>query len=579
LTHTSNLGLIGLNYDRLGHMDNSNPKVYLGLGKVLFNSSVCSIEPNAAGPDVEIFLTERITRVKADGSWPEQALLRSGLIDADKELVISDNRDVKTPHEREEELDKVIPFFNYLKKKNLDQFSSVLNPKIKFVSHHLAHANVAKFMCPFDNAAILVIDGAGSEGHVVEENKGNEKEHEESSVYFLDKGELNLVEKTWQSFSMAKNTNDRWYSEGIGTCYELIAEFIFNSKRAAGKVMGLAAFGKASEFESPLELLNSLNWEKAFKGNSKSDWESSPNMKIYEDLAASVQLLFERYLEDKAKRIKELLPKIENLIIIGGCALNCVSNEKLLQKQIFKNIYVPPNPGDEGIGLGCALASYYEENTWTAFEYKNQHGYFGPMTSVPTNIKVEKEFKNYKLKKSENIIKDTADLLEAGETIAWFQGRSESGPRALGNRSILSRVDRPGLKKYLNSEVKFRESFRPYGCSVVEEKAKEYFEIIPNYPNPFMSFAVPVKNEFKEKFLEVCHVDGTSRIQTVTVGQNQLFYNLIDEVGRRTGLFAVLNTSLNIMGEPILESVEDAKNFFDKSNLKYLVIGAYVVEK
>jgi len=560
-------------------MDNSNSKVYLGLGKVLFNSSVCSIEANATGPDVEIFLTERISRIKADGAWPEQALISSGLTETKRELLISDNRDVKTPSEREEELDKVIPFLNYLKKKKLDQFSSVLNPEIKFISHHLAHAQVAKFMSPFEKAAILVIDGAGSEGHVVEENKGTQKEHEESSLYLLDKGEITLTEKTWQKFSKAKNINDRWYSEGIGTCYELIAEYIFNSKRAAGKVMGLAAFGKPMEFSTPLELLDSLDWSKAFLGKSKEDWEVSPHMKIYEDLAASVQLLFERYLERKAVRIKEQLPEVENLIIIGGCALNCVSNEKLLQKQIFKNIYVPPNPGDEGIGLGCALVNYYKENPWVPFDFKNQHGYFGPKSSIPLEASIKKEFKDYKLRKSENIAKDSAELLEGGEVIAWFQGRSESGPRALGNRSILSRVDRPDLKKYLNTEVKFRESFRPYGCSVIEEKVDEYFETIPNYPNPFMSFAVPIKDTYREKFKEVCHIDGTSRIQTVSIGQNKLYHELINEVGKKTGLFAVLNTSLNIMGEPILESVVDAKKFFEKTNLKHLIIGEYLVEK
>lgn len=560
-------------------MDNSNPKVFLGLGKVLFNSSVCSIKVNADGPDVEICLTERITRIKADGSWPEQALIKSGFIESKCNLVISDNRDVTTPTQREHELDKVIPFLSYLKKKNLDRFSSVLNPEVKFISHHLAHANVAKFMCPFDETAILVIDGAGSEGHVVQESLGNEKEHEETSLYSLIGGELKLVEKTWQSFSPAKNATNRWYSEGLGTCYELIAEYIFNSKRAAGKVMGLAAFGKATEYESPLELLESLDWSKAYTGKTKSDWESSPHMRTYEDLAASVQLLFEKVIDKKARHIKEVLPKMENLIIIGGCALNCVSNEKLLRKNIFKNIYVPPNPGDEGIALGCALSNYYQENSWNPFKFKNQHGYFGPKSSIPIDEEIWKEFKEFEINKSEDIVKDTAELIEKGETIAWFQGRSESGPRALGNRSILSRVDKPGLKEYLNREVKFREAFRPYGCSVLEERVNDYFETIPNYPNPFMSFAVPVKETEKENFKEVCHVDGTSRIQTVSPGQNKSYYQLIKEVGKRTGLFAVLNTSLNIMGEPILESVEDARKFFEKTNLRYLVIGDYVVEK
>ena len=579
MTLVSKLGLIGRNYDKSEAMDNSKSKLFVGLAKVLFNSNLCSLRPADRGPELEVLLTERLTRKKADGSWPELVINYSGLKENTDEKVISDNRDVKTPSEREKELDQVIPFLNYLKKNGFEQFSSVLNPEIQFVSHHMAHANVAKFMSPYEECAILVLDGAGSKGSDIGETGDHADEHEESSLYHLSGGELKLVEKTWQSFTQAKNNPEKWYSEGLGSCYEMIAEYNFDSKRAAGKVMGLAAFGEAKSYQSITALLESLDWTKSYKGKSKKEWEESAHMQVYKDLAASVQLIFESSLTQRAEQIKSLLPKVKNLIIIGGCALNCVSNEKLLQKGIFESIFAPPNPGDEGIGLGCALNEFYKENSWNIFPFDKQHGYFGPRSSIPTKEKVTKVFKDYVVKETTDLCEEAAALLETGETIAWFQGRSESGPRALGNRSILSRVDKKGLKDYLNKEIKFREEFRPYGCSVLQEYAYTYFDSIENYPNPFMSFAIPIREEFKEQFKEVCHIDGTSRIQTVRPGQNQGYYDLIKKVGERTGLYAVLNTSLNIMGEPILETVEDAENFLRNSAIRYLVIGDYIVDK
>jgi carbamoyltransferase len=163
--------------------------------------------------------------------------------------------------------------------------------------------------------------------------------------------------------------------------------------------------------------------------------------------------------------------------------------------------------------------------------------------------------------------------------VAWFQGRSESGPRALGNRSILARPDVTGLKDKLNKSIKFRESFRPYGCSVIQEKAHLYFDIDQNFNNPYMSFAIKVREEHKELLKEVSHIDGTSRMQTVKIGQNEKFYRLLERFGEKSGLPCLLNTSLNVMDEPIVETIQDVRRFMENTPTDYLVINDFLIKR
>ena len=566
----------------------TDKKYYLGLGKTTFNSSVCVLHND--GQSLELWSSERHSRKKADGSWPEHALKMwkeyYGKHESGK-LEIAENRDVKTPLFREKQLNRAIPFFEHVKAVELEQYSSGLNTDIKFLPHHYCHAMIAKFMSPFERTAILVIDGAGSHGEDIPENHPERKfvnntnlqKNEEYSIYLLEHGKLTTIKKHWQQFFQSKKFPKHWYSDGLGTCYEKVAEYIFNSKRAAGKVMALAGLGTPGEYNNSMELLESLDWNNSFSGKSKKEWEESPHLKHYQDIAASIQKLFEEKLILLGSDITKLIPNITNLIITGGCALNCVSNMRLLKKNIFKNIYVPPNPGDECIGIGAALALYYCDHPWRLTPHENQHGYFGASSSVPSDLQIKTTFDGYRITKHDNIAEDSAELIAQGKILAWFQGRSEAGPRALGNRSILARVDKHDLKNYLNQHVKYREDFRPYGCSVNMEKCREYFDIPKNFQNPYMSFAVDTRDNFRKTFKEVTHIDGTSRIQVVSVGQNKLFHALIEKVGEKTGLYAVLNTSLNIMGEPIVENILDARNFLDHCNVDNLVIGNYIVAK
>lgn len=559
----------------------------LGLGKTLFNSSVCYL---ADDRDAEIILTERISRNKSSGAWPAQALEYLTTHYQTDDIPIIENRDVEDPLLVEQSLNSTFPFFESLSQKRLLRFSRVQNKSIQFISHHYAHACAATFMSPFTKALILVIDGAGSKAHLFDKNNpersladavnSSDQMAEERTVYSLDKGRLVCLQKEWQHFKKSSRHPSHYFSEGLGTFYEKISEYIFNSKTSAGKVMGLASFSEPKPISSSLDYLELLDWSKKFNGTSKPEWEASAFMQSYKDCATDVQNYFEQNLLSYAESLKKKFPEYENLILAGGCALNCTTNMKLFKKAIFSNIYIPPFPGDESIGIGAAYSAFLQHiQNWQPFPYETQHGYFGPKKSFPTESSILNEFQNFKISKPESIVAYTSRMLAENKIVAWFQGRSESGPRALGNRSILANPLSTGLKDKLNAKIKFRESFRPYGCSVPFEKSHIYFNVPEGFNNPYMSFAVQVNSDFTSILNEVMHVDGTSRMQTVRKSQNSRFYDLLQHFGEKTGLHCLLNTSLNIMGEPIVETVADAKKFLLNVPVDGLAIGNFYIEK
>lgn len=536
---------------------------FLGLGKTKFNSSVCLID-EACG-SVELLLTERLNRKKNSGLWPEVSLkLLSPKLKKDK-LKVAENRDVHKPRVIEDTQNKLFPFYEYLKKQDLDFFATHFNDEIEFVTHHLCHAYAALALSPFEKSVILVMDGAGSEV--------SPGEYEECTVYLQDGVRLTPVFK--QTVNFKNDLGNR-----IGASYEKAAEFIFNSPNASGKVMGLASFGKALKYEEHVLFQESLPLEKAFKSKSKKEWEELDHS-LFKNIAASVQNKLEEDYEKIICKILSLYPQYENLILTGGCALNCTNNAKILYSNRFKKIFVPPFPGDECIGFGLAHYLKFQKNpdSWKPVLFQNQSAYLGSISSIPEKSLIEEVFsaEKFEIQEQENIFHVTSGLLKDGHIIAWFQGRSESGPRALGNRSILARPDVMGLKDHLNESVKFRESFRPYGCSVLHSRAHEYFKVEEGFDNPYMSYAIEVLPDFKETLKEVSHVDGTSRMQTVRVGQNEKFYKLIESFGDLTGLYCLLNTSLNVMDEPILETVHDAKRFMESSPIEYMVIDNFLI--
>jgi carbamoyltransferase len=345
--------------------------------------------------------------------------------------------------------------------------------------------------------------------------------------------------------------------------------------------MGLAAFGTPKRIDNRLEFLKSLDWTRAFPGGHKSAWEASPHLPLYRNVAASTQLHFEESLFQLLEKLRKFFPEFPHLILTGGCALNSVANGKILNSSLFRSVYIPPFPSDECISLGVAesLRLLNDDSEWRPTLWSRQHANFGPLTSVPQPPDILRVFPKAKKMTRVALSKFIARQLNQGQVVAWFEGRSESGPRALGFRSILASPISPRMRSYLNTSIKGRESFRPYGCSVPRSLAHLYFEVPPGFRGPFMSFAVPVRRRYRRKLRAVTHVDGTSRIQTVTRSHHPYFYSLLLEFGRVSTIPVLLNTSLNVMGEPLVETIEDAAHFLRTVKVDWLVICGYIVQR
>ena len=562
---------------------------YYGLGKTLYNSSACLISKTKEILNIEIALTERLTRKKGSGAWPEKSIASLSTNDSDTTFAVAENRDVSHPWKHEDALDLSFPFFEHIKRLEMSHFVHKLNPSLDFISHHYAHAMAAVAVSPFNQCLIVVMDGAGSAFSDVllpstYYNLGSETgpgAHEELSVFTFDEGAINCVAKRWRRFQKSQSVSKKTFSEGAGIFYESAAEYVFNSNRSAGKVMGLAPFGESTKIDSRVDFLDKLDWSKAFSEKGKTAWETSGNFKFYADISASVQLSFEEEYLQTLEKIRTLFPGYDKIIITGGCALNCTANAKLLKMNLFSEIYIPPFPGDECIALGCASYLYHEKfsNKWKPIAHEHQTSSYGPMKSSPEEEKILTVFKDFRIQKLNHSPLVIAQDLSAGKIIGWFQGRSETGPRSLGHRSILADPRPKGLKKKINNTIKFREDFRPYGCSCLHELAHELFDVPVGFNNPFMSFAVHTRPAYQDQLHEVTHVDGTSRMQTVRRSQNEPFYDLIQAFGKLTGLPCLLNTSLNVMGEPIVESIEDALHFFINTPVDSMVIGDFYVQR
>lgn len=568
-------------------------KLYLGLGKTIFNTSVTLIRPLADGnPDIEIILSERILRTKYAGNWPNKAIEHFLPELTGNEVSIGESRDVSPIKEYEDALDRSLPFYVMLKKKGLGAFTKKENSAIRTFGHHRAHALGAMSLSPFDDALIVVIDGAGSSNKELQElgddtnaipSLVTPEGYEYASTYDLSNGELTCLTKDFLYFTKSNVHQGHSFCNGIGLFYEKISEFIFNSKHEAGKVMGLAPFGKRMPIlENYQNFLEALDWNMQFKGKTREEWEKVPYMSLYRDLAATAQAEYEDFLTAYLRDLKRRFPNKKNVILAGGCALNCTANWKAVERNIFENIHVVPNPGDESISLGCAFGMWLEDHkgSWKPYAREKQNSFWGGKNSMPRMSKVADAFSKHQVQIEPDIARRVAQELFDNKIIAWFHGRSECGPRALGHRSILARPDYPDLKNYLNRRIKFRESFRPYGCSVTWEAASEYFKIPEGFENPFMSFAVPINYKHRNLLEHVTHIDGTSRMQTLHKEQEPLFYRLIAEYGKLSGHPILLNTSLNIMGEPVLETLDDCVRFFEMSPVDAIVIGpAYITRK
>ncbi|MCU1343645.1 MAG: novN [Candidatus Acidoferrum typicum] len=434
--------------------------------------------------------------------------------------------------------------------------------KMRFVDHHLAHAISAYSYSGLDNAAVVVMDGRGA--------------WEASSIWYGHGGRLDhVLTIPWPN--------------SLGLFYAQFTQYLgFVPNSDEWKVMGLAPYG------TPGVNLNefiSLNHE-SYRVNSqllldRSNGTSAiakrlgperrPESEIdesFKNVAFAVQDACEVAMLALVKLATQKT-NCRNVCLAGGVALNSKANGKIQASGMVDNIFVQPAASDDGVALGAVLAPYLDNGGRLPMR-PLRHAYLGPEFS---DAEIEKALRTYKLRavKLENVATTTADLLASGKIIGWFQGRMEFGPRALGGRSILADPRDPEMNAKVNNAVKFREWWRPFAPSMLKEVAGEYLEHACD--SPFMILTNPVRPEKRDIIPSVTHVDGSARPQTVEKDINPLYWNLINEFGKRTGVPVVMNTSFNLRGEAIVNTPTDAVRTFFSSGMDALVIGSYLVEK
>jgi len=434
-----------------------------------------------------------------------------------------------------------------------------------WVDHHVAHAASAFFVSPFDRSAILSIDGIG-----------------ETTTTWLGVGEGNTMEVI----------RELQYPNSLGFLWEKMTKFLGFTEYDAAKIMGLAAYGNPDNYYSTFLKFVTINEGftidndvMKFRMEDYSELEElfgkkrekgEPITERHKDIAAALQKVNEEIVLNLANYLYEKTGS-ENICIAGGVGLNCVTNGMLEERGPFKQMYIQPAAHDAGTAVGAA---YY---VWCSLlnrrrTYVMDTPFTGPHYS-DREIKAVLDRSGLFHTYVENIEEKAASLIAAGKVVAWFQGKMEIGPRALGNRSILADPRNPQMRAILNEKIKHREWFRPFAPSVLEERAKDWFESNPpSLSARFMLFAFKAKESKKEMIPAVVHVDGTSRIQTVSKEFNQKYYRLLREFEKVTGVPLVLNTSFNSR-EPIVCSPQDAVNTFTRNNMDYLVMNNFLVSR
>jgi carbamoyltransferase len=318
------------------------------------------------------------------------------------------------------------------------------------------------------------------------------------------------------------------------------------------------------------------------------------------DLASSIQLVTEEVVLRLAKTLKKEL-NTDYLCLAGGVALNCVANGRILRSDLFKDIWIQPAAGDAGGALGAALAIWYQyyEKPRLPKEFDSMHGsYLGPQFTEAEILEYLNSMNaSYQKLSDRELMPLLAEILEQGNVVGWFSGRMEFGPRALGSRSIIGDPRHQKMQSVMNRKIKYRETFRPFGPSVLAERASDYFDL--DRPSPYMLFVAPVKEEIcipmtlqqeqlfgierlnvqRSQIPAVTHVDYSARIQTVHQETNPRYYELLRHFDARTGCAVLVNTSFNVRGEPIVCTPEDAYRCFMKTEMDYLVLENFLLKK
>ena len=462
--------------------------------------------------------------------------------------------------------------------------------KVVDVSHHLAHAYSAFAVCPFSEGALMVVDGVGNYASDVEEahriDNLNPLARESESYYRFEGSKLEPLKKVWLEPTIGFLADEFFNMNGLGAVYSRVSSYIFADWNKCGEVMGLAPYGSPDRIKPLVEFrngaLNVPEWNEDFNQpylpDDDAKWENDPGMQHWKDLAWRVQDDAERVLIERAIWLRETTGA-KNLCISGGVALNCVANGKIVREAGYDNVWIQPAAGDDGIAIGCAYYGHLAiQNKPRSFVM--EHAYLGaPYRDEEAEAAAKRWLVRSRTCKSPeaNICAETAKVLAEEKVVGWFQGGSEFGPRALGNRSILADPRKAEMKDLLNARVKHRQAFRPFAPIVLAERAREVFE--GDEDSPFMLLAKRVRPEWKDKVAAIVHVDGTARVQTVRREHNERLYLLLEEFEKITGVPVLLNTSFNIRGEPIVETPADAMKCFLSTGIDYLAMHDLLIAK
>lgn len=551
----------------------------LGISCFYHDSAACLV---VDGEVVAAAQEERFSRKKHDNSFPEQAskycLHHSGIQAKELDKVVFYEKPIQKFDRILETAAIQFPrgyrFFSeavpewlgtkLLTRKKIREKLGY-EGEVEFIDHHLSHAASAFYPSPFEDAAILTVDGVG--------------EWKTNQMFRADEDGIEPL------FHID-------FPDSLGLLYSAITSFLgFTVNNDEYKVMGLAAYGDPvyqDEFREFIEINEdgSYSLDQSFFSYtySKKMWtdklvrllgkpRKSKEDKINErhrNIAATLQKILEETL---LKQVETLYSRTcsENICMAGGVALNSVANGAIRRDMPFENIWIQPAAGDDGGAMGAALERSPDPN------YSMDDVYLGPSYSE-SQVKnaLESENISYQEMGRDQLLDETASRIVEGEILGLYQGRMEWGPRALGNRSILADPRKANIRDKINSKIKFRESFRPFAPTVLEEKASEYFDI--EGTSPYMLFVFNAFENKENEIPSVIHVDGTSRIQTLNYETNPFYYDLIERFYEKTGVPVLLNTSLNLKGMPIVNRPEEALKVLQKSDMDAMVLQRFLAE-
>lgn len=560
--------------------------ISIGISCYYHDSSVCLVKGGKVILAVE---EERFSGIKHDSSFPHKSIewimKESGLDFEDIEEVcfyekplVKTHRVITTCLKNFQIKDsfkfalKGVKQYYDLKKKLKWLFS---NAKIKFISHHDSHIGYSYLTSPFNEAAILSVDGVG----------------EWDTTVLAKGGRLN----NWEILETTK------FPHSLGMFYSTFTAFLgFKPNEGEYKVMGLAPYGNPKTFSSKFRDIIYPSEKGLYKLNMKMfEYDKSdeimfsselskhlellprlPNEEItqeHKDLAASVQFIYEMYFFRLLKELHKKT-KTDNLVLGGGCAYNGTANGKITKKTGFKNIWIPSAPSDSGSSIGACLNSFYRNTIKERVE--NTNPYLGPRYSTQYIKDTLKQYNNkliYKNLYDDEIIEFVGNEISKGKVVAWFEGRLELGARALGHRSILADPRNPEMKGKINKIVKKREGFRPFAPIVKWESMSEYFE--NDKEIPYMNQIVGVKKQYRDKLPAITHVDGSARIQTLKKYQCKRIYKLLETLEDKIGFPIVLNTSFNVKDQTMIMDPETAIKTFLDIGLDVLVLENYIITK